>query len=284
MKVKKQSGELVDFDPKSLHRSLSRSGATKPEIEEVFSAVNNFLYSGISTRELYQKAFDELKKFRSSYAARYSLKRALQELGPEGHLFEEWIAKIFIEQGYQALTGITVQGAAVTHEIDVVAQKGEELIFCECKFRNDLDAKISVTTPMYILSRIKDVMNNEYEFFGREMKPTKGFLVTNAYLTTDSIDFANHYGIGLISWNYPEGKNIKEIVDHSALYPLTCLTNLTEEQEKQLMEKGTILVKELVENPTVLDELKLDETIKNNVLEEARELIDVECLRCENPT
>ena len=127
-------------------------------------------------------------------------------------------------------------------------------------------------------------MNNEYEFFGKKMKPTKGFLVTNAYLTTDSIDFANYYGIGLISWNYPEGKNIKEIVDYSALYPLTCLTNLTKEQEKQLMEKGTILVKELVENPTVLDELRLDENTKNNVLEEARELIDVECFRCENPT
>ncbi len=279
MQVKKHSGELVPFNPKSLKFSLSRSGANKAEVEQVFDSMSSFIYDGITTKELYQNAFDTLKKFRSSYAARYSLKKAVKDLGPEGHLFEKWIAKLFIEEGYHAVSGVTVQGSAVTHEIDVVAEKDNQLIFCECKFRNDIDAKISVTTPMYILSRIKDVLENEYEFFDKKLKPSKGYLVTNAYLTTDSIDFSNYYGIGLISWNYPEKTSIKALVDKGALYPLSCLTILTEEQEKQIMEKGCILVKELVENPKVLDFLNLDKQTIINVLDEAKELLDVSCLQ-----
>ena len=191
MLVKKNSGELIPYDPKALKRSLTKSGAKKEEVEEVFELVSKDLYDGISTRDLYKKAFQYLKNYRSSYAARYSLKRALRDLGPEGYYFEKWIGKLMQSAGYESLHSEVVQGNAVTHEIDVVASKGDQLLFCECKFRNDEDAKISVTTPMYFLSRMKEVQDHTYHFFGRDMKPTKGFLVTNAYLTTDSIDFAN---------------------------------------------------------------------------------------------
>lgn len=280
MQIRKNSGELVPYNPKSLKHSLSRSGADKAEVEQVLDAMNQTLYDGMTTRELYQKAFDELKRFRSSYAARYSLKRAVKELGPEGYFFEKWIAKLFAQEGYEATSGVTVQGTVITHEIDVVAANGKELVFCECKFRNDMDAKISVTTPMYILSRLKDVQDNVYDFFGLKMKPSKGFLVTNAYFTTDSIKFSEHYGIGLISWNYPENTCLKARVDDGALYPLTCLTVLTSEQEKQIMDKGIILVKELVENPQILKSLGLNQHKIDEVLNEANELLDVSCLTC----
>ncbi len=267
MLVKKNSGELIPYNPKALKRSLTKSGAKKEEVEEVFELVSKDIYDGIPTKELYRIAFSHLKHYRSSYAARYSLKRALRDLGPEGYYFEKWIGKVLQAAGYQSLHSEIVQGNAVTHEIDVVASKGNQLIFCECKFRNDEDAKISVTTPMYFLSRMKDVEDHTYHFFGRELKPTKGFLVTNAYLTTDSIDFANYYGIGLISWDYPEKNSIKYLVDNAALYPVTCLTTLTPEQEKVLLSKECILVKDLQNNIKILDSLNLSQDQLKEVLE-----------------
>ncbi len=281
MKVKKFSGELVDFNPRALKRSLTKSGANKQEVEVVFDAIETAMYDGIPTSDLYTLAFKNLKKYRNSYAARYSLKKALRELGPEGYFFEKWMVKLFESLGFQAAHSETVQGRAVTHEIDVVAYKDDHLLFCECKFRNDVDAKISVTTPMYFLSRMRDVEECTYSFFGKEMNPTKGFLVTNAYLTTDSIDFANYYGIGLISWDYPVESSIKERVDSGALYPVTCLTTLTDDQEKILLAKNCILVKELVNQPSYLDHLNLSKEQKRDVLEEAKELIDIDCLHCE---
>jgi len=281
MLVKKNSGELITYNPKILRKSLSKSGANNDEIEEVFEQVSKEIYDGISTKDLYHYAFQFLKKYRNSYAARYSLKKALKNLGPEGYCFERWVSRIMQAAGYKAITSQTVQGNAVTHEIDVVAMKDEQLIFCECKFRNDEEAKISVTTPMYFLSRMKDVENNFYQFFNKNLTPTKGYLVTNAYLTTDSIDFANYYNIGLISWDYPENKSIKYLVDNAALYPITCLTTLTLENQKTLLNKDCILVKDLVDFPNVLNNLNLSEEIKKEVLIEAKELIEIECFSCE---
>lgn len=280
MLVKKNSGELIPYNPKSLKRSLTKSGAKKEEVEEVFEQVSKDLFDGITTRELYKKAFQYLKNYRSSYAARYSLKRALRDLGPEGYYFEKWFSRVMQAAGYETIHSETVQGNSVTHEIDVVAAKGDQLLFCECKFRNDEEAKISVTTPMYFLSRMKDVEQHTYHFFGQDMKPTKGFLVTNAYLTTDSIDFANYYGIGLISWDYPEKLSIKHLVDSAALYPITCLTTLTDEQEKILLSKECILVKDLQDNAKILDSLNLSQEKLNEVLEEANELLAINNFTC----
>ena len=281
MLVKKNSGELIPYNPNALKRSLTKSGAKKEEVEDVFEKISKDLYEGITTRELYRTAFQYLKDYRSSYAARYSLKRALRDLGPEGYYFEMWFARVMQAAGYETIHSETVQGNAVTHEIDVVAAKENQLIFCECKFRNDEEAKISVTTPMYFLSRMKDVEQHTYHFFGRDMKPSKGYLVTNAYLTTDSIEFANYYGIGLISWDYPENKSIKYLVDNAGLYPVTCLTTLTDEQEKILLSKDCILVKDLVQNQKTLDSLNLSKEVMDAVLEEANDLLAIENFSCE---
>lgn len=281
MLVKKNSGELIPYNPNALKRSLTKSGAKKEEVEDVFEKISKDLYEGITTRELYRTAFQYLKDYRSSYAARYSLKRALRDLGPEGYYFEMWFARVMQAAGYETIHSETVQGNAVTHEIDVVAAKENQLIFCECKFRNDEEAKISVTTPMYFLSRMRDVEQHTYHFFGRDMKPSKGYLVTNAYLTTDSIEFANYYGIGLISWDYPENKSIKYLVDNAGLYPVTCLTTLTDEQEKILLSKDCILVKDLVQNQKILDSLNLTKEVMDAVLEEANDLLAIENFSCE---
>ncbi|MBQ0118085.1 MAG: restriction endonuclease [Flavobacterium sp.] len=275
MIVKKFSGEAVSFDPEILKISISKSGATSEQVEQVFNTISPQIVDGMTTRALYELAFDALKVIKKSFAARYSLKKAMRDLGPEGFYFEEWITKLFRQIGYQSISGQTLQGDAVTHEIDVLAVKGDEMHLCECKFRNDIDAKISVTTPMYYLSRFNDLKNNTYTFFGKELKPHKCWLVTNAYLTTDSIKFAEHYNIGIISWDYPVNSSIKYQVDSTAFYPITCLTTLSDENKKFLLSKDVTLVKEIFENPKKLEHLKFSAEQISEILEEAKELIDL---------
>lgn len=277
IQVRKFSGDLVPFSERSLRQSLVNSGASHNEARQVYDSITQDMYDGIPTKELYEKAFSALKKIKSSVAARYSLKRALQKLGPEGFYFEKWVAKIFETQGYDTLTGQVMQGASgITHEIDVVASAKNEDLVCECKFRNDLDAKISVTTPMYFLSRFRDLKDGKYTYFNRNFSPVKGFLITNAFFTNDSIAFADYYGIGLISWNYPEDRSVKRLTDHYGLYPVTCLTSLTDEEERILLTKNCILVRELINNPVLLDHFKFSSERKETILREARELTSVE--------
>ena len=280
MKVTKYNGELVDYNPKALKISLTKSGASKEEVEEVFELLSKDIYDGIGTQDLYNLAFESLKKYRNSYAARYSLKKALRDLGPEGYYFEKYIKRLMESVGFKAINGQTVQGDAVTHEIDVIAQKDEVLYFCECKFRNDIDAKISVTTPMYFMSRMIDVKNREYSYFDKSLKPTKGFLVTNAYLTSDSVDWAKHYNIGMISWNYPENMSLKYLIDNLAIYPVTCLTSLSKEQHKVLMDAGCLLVKDILVKEDYLKSLDLPNHLIDQLVEEANELIAIDTIEC----
>lgn len=274
MQVKKHSGELVPFNPDNLTHSLSRSGATKEQVEKVFNSIRPKLYDGIPTKELYQIAFQQLKNQGDAFAARYSLKKALRDLGPEGFYFEKWVSRLFQEDGYQSITSQTVQGHAVTHEIDVVAMRNNELLAIECKFRNDVDAKISVTTPMYFLSRVKDISGLAFSFFNTTMEFSAGWLVTNAYLTTDSVAFGKQYNMNLLSWDYPKESSIKLRVDNNGEYPITCLTTIDNQEKAVLLKNQCILVKDMVRDPKFLDFIDTDETKKKNILQEAQDLIN----------
>ncbi len=274
MQVKKYSGELVPFNPDSLRHSLSRSGASTDEVEKVFAEIKHKLYNGISTRELYELAFELLKNHRNVYAARYSLKKALRDLGPEGFYFERWVSRLFQTNGYEAITGQIIQGHAVTHEIDVVAMKDNELLAVECKFRNDIDAKISVTTPMYFMSRIRDISDIDYTFFQKTKKVSAGWLVTNAYFTSDSIKFGEHYKMNLLGWDYPRENSLKLRVDDNGEYPITCLTTLNTHEKALLLKQQCILVKDIVRYPKFLQHIRADDQKTRKVLLEAQGLID----------
>lgn len=276
IKVKKQDGEFAPFDAKSLRDSLLQSGASATEADLVYDKVTEDIYDGIGTKELYGRAFAALKKVRRSFAARYSLRAAIKQLGPDGYHFEKWIAKIFQSQGMDAITSQTLQGNSVTHEIDVLAAKHDEFWVCECKFRNDESAKIGVTTPMYFLSRFNDLKDNEYEYFGKKNKPTHGCLITNAHFTTDSIAFAEHYGIELLSWAYPENRNIQSLTERFGLYPITCLTTLNDMQKQIMLSKNCLLVREVVDNPVLLEHFNFKPETQQEILQEATDLCGIQ--------
>lgn len=275
MNIKNNAGETVEFEISKLENSLRNSGAGEQSLKRVLETILPKCFDGITTGELYRMAFEELKKISNSVAARYSLKKALLELGPAGFYFEQWIARVFQNIGYKTETGQLIKGHAVTHEADVIAKKDDKTYWVECKFRNAEDTKISVTTPMYVLSRIKDISNIQYNLFKTKTEFTDGWLITNTYFTKDSIAFSEYYGLRLLSWDFPENKSIKSLVDQNALYPITCLTTLDGKQKQKLLEKKCILVKELFNNQNLLNILELNQEKKLEVLKEARELMTI---------
>lgn len=275
MNIKNNAGETVEFEISKLENSLRNSGAGEQSLKRVLETILPKCFDGITTGELYRMAFEELKKISNSVAARYSLKKALLELGPAGFYFEQWIARVFQNIGYKTETGQLIKGHAVTHEADVIAKKDDKTYWVECKFRNAEDTKISVTTPMYVLSRIKDISNIQYNLFGTKTEFTAGWLITNTYFTKDSVAFSEYYGLRLLSWDYPKDKNIKSLVNQNALYPITCLTTLDGKQKQKLLEEKCVLAKELFNNQNLLNILELNDEKKSEVLKEARELMTI---------
>lgn len=274
MKVRKHSEELEDFDITRLENSLTKSGASEDDVQDVLQAILPCLYEGMHTKDIYKLAFRFLKKKSNSFAARYNLKRALMELGPAGYHFEKWVAKLFAHLGYKTMTGHTIVGNAVSHEVDVVAQRADEQLLIECKFRNTMEAKVSVTTPMYFLSRFNDTAGKQFEYFGRSLPFSQGWLVTNTYWTKDAIAFGEHYGIRLLAWDYPQASSIKVRVDSAGLYPITCLTTLVKRERETLLNAGCILVDDLLHQSQLLDTLAITGRKKKQVIAEANALVN----------
>ena len=88
--VTKSSGEKVKFSLDKLRSSLKRTGASKETIDQIIDKVRDELYQGISTREIYNRAFALLKKKKSYFASKYKLKKAIYELGYELNSRPKW--------------------------------------------------------------------------------------------------------------------------------------------------------------------------------------------------
>ncbi len=272
MKIVKHSGDIVEFNPEKLKKSLLKSGAGNEVVERILQSILSEIYEGISTKQIYKMAFAMLKKIANSHAARYNLREAIRLLGPAGFFFEKYIARLFFAEQYQTVTNIILQGKCVSHEIDVVFKKNGTIAMVECKYHAGRDAASDVKVPMYILSRFNDIKGNQHTIFDKEEIISKCWIVTNNRFTTDAIDFANCSGLNLLSWNYPEDNNLKTKNDNNYLYPVTCLTTLSLAEKDKLLILDVILVKEIINNSDCLEKIELSTNRIKNVLKEASDL------------
>ena len=268
--VTKASGDIEPFSIKKLKSSLARAKATTDEINSIVETLLPKLYQGISTQKIYGQAFRLLRHHSKDHAARYYLKKGIMELGPSGFPFEKFIGELFKHQGYTVEVGKILQGKCVTHEIDVIAEKENQLNLMECKYRNQPGIAVDVKTPLYIHSRFEDVLANEFLKF--KEKTFTGWVITNSKFTSDAIAYGGCKGMQLLGWDYPVHNALKDWVDRTGLYPLTCLTSLTRSEKEWLLSKGYVLVKDIYNNQPLLLKAGVKEIRIKAVSEEGAKL------------
>ena len=273
--IKKYSGELEVFSFEKLKNSLMKSGSPIEEIESIISIIKPKLYDGITSKEVYKTAFSLLKKANKTVASKYSLKRAIHDLGPTGYPFERLIGALLKQKGYKTEVSVTLKGGCVEHEIDVLAEKDGDIFTIECKFHNKPGFTNNVKIPLYIHSRFLDVQkrwNNDSE---KTTHLKQGWIVTNTKFTEDAKQFATCAGLHLLSWNYPKNNGISESIDRFGLYPITVLTSLTKREKEHLIEKDIILVQELLATSNKLKKTGLSSKKIQKVIAEAQKLCEV---------
>ena len=267
--ITKASGVQDIFSSEKLRASLKKSGADENTVENILFEIESILYDGISTKKIYQAVFNMLKKGLKSNAGRYNLKRAIMALGPSGFPFEKYISAIFKWQGYKVQTQLFLEGACVTHEIDVLAENEDHFLLTECKFHNSLDSLGNAKIPLYLHSRYRDVQNNWQK---TSVKPLKCCVVTNTKFSADAVKYAVCAGLRLLSWDYPPNESLRNLIDESGLYPITCLTSLTNEENETILMEGIVLSKELLKRETVLHDIRISLTRIPNILSEIKSL------------
>jgi hypothetical protein len=255
--IVKADGTREEFDPLKLEDSLRRAKTSEETVRKIVSHIYREIQDGISTEKIYAHAFELLHKFERPVAARYSLRKAISELGPSGFPFEKFIAEVLKARGFEAITNQIVQGKCVDHEMDVVAWNNSKLFMAEAKFHNEFGLKSDFKVALYIKARFDDLLGEMFHFGGKERKLDQGWLITNTKFTEKAIRYAECAGVRLIGWNYPKENNLHDMIADVNLHPVTCLTSLSGAEKRLLLERGITLCKTLREDSQALKALGL---------------------------
>lgn len=243
--IKKGDGNIVPFDRKKVANSLKRVGADKKTSNRVLKVVEEKLQDNMTTYDVYQIVREELKKTTPVAAARYNLRQAILRLGPAGFHFEKYVAAILKEYGYITETPESFQGACVSHETDVTAEKEGRTAFIEAKFRHDPRGHVDIKDTMSTWARFLDLVDGSK----LDLCPhfDEAWIVTNARFSDQSLKYGHCKNMVLIGWNHPEERSFAQMVDHEALYPITVIEDLKKVELDALADMNMMLCKDITD-------------------------------------
>ncbi len=264
----KASGERVLFSEEKYRESLKRSGATPELIDKVCVEIMPALHDGMTTHELYQRTHQLLgKKRQRAVAGRYHFRQAIMALGPSGYPFEQYVAELLKRQGYEVVLDQVVMGKCVSHEVDVIAIKGNDRFIIECKFHQAAGALCSIQTALYVKARYEDILaRNHSQGF------SSALLVTNARISSVAIQYGECVGMKLLAWSYPENNGLEKMVDEQGLHPITCLSSLPNSALIALLHEGIVLCADVHNHKDVLRRAHVSEERISDILQECDEI------------
>lgn len=271
--ITKASGETEPFNINKLRNSLQKAGASPETVNMIAANIAAWVTNGITTKKIYNRAFKLLHSVAKTGGLRYNLKEALFDLGPSGYPFEKLIGEIFRREGYEVTVAQLLEGKCITHEMDVIATRDGTQHLMECKYTHDRGNHLGIQVPLYVKSRVEDIVEKrkrEPEYKGTSFTT---WVVTNARFSSDSETYSKCMGINLLGWDYPEGNGLKEWIEKLNIFPVTILKHLTREQKQLLLDRGIVTCTMLLNNMPVLNSINVSKNKYRLVEKEIKELL-----------
>jgi len=269
--ITKADGTQEFFKVEKLRRSLRRAGAQPAEINDIIAEVDGTLFDGIKTQEIYRNAFALLRENQPASAARYSLRRALFNLGPTGFPFEKFLGRLFETDGYSTRTGIIIEGKCAAHEIDIAAYKADHSFVGEAKFHSRPGIKSDLQVAMYSYARLMDL--KEARICSDDVCGVKEFwLITNTKFTSTARKYGTCVGLKMLSWDYPKNNNLHDRIQRAGVYPITVLQSLSTSQKETLIARDIILCVDLLKNEQMVRHLHLPKRKREALMREVVEI------------
>jgi ATP cone domain/Restriction endonuclease len=268
IQIRKTTGEKELFDLEKLTNSLRKIDTAPEVIARVVEEVRHDVREGMTTGDIYERTYDYLRQMADHpTAARYSLRRALFQLGPSGFPFELFIAEVLKAHGWVTRTQVVMMGRCVEHEIDILGDKEGRRVGIEAKFHNDPGVVTDVKDALYVYARYEDLRHPRIDTPVQE-----GWLVTNTRFTKNAVRYGRCVGLGMIGWDYPAHKSLAMLIESAGIHPITCLSTLSPEEKKHILEQGIVVCKSLIQDPETLGRIGIAPSKVGEVLAEARAL------------
>ncbi|MBU0707663.1 restriction endonuclease [Patescibacteria group bacterium] len=251
MPIKKSTGDYQPFEREKFQDSLMKSGASERFVLSLSKQAAKMESRFKSSDQIHQFAEEKLFRQDKKAAIRYNLKKAVFELGPTGFPFEQYVARLLDRMGYQTQTNVYVQGYCVSHEVDVLAKKGNKVHLFECKYHTHRGRKSNVKTILYVKARFDDIDKAIKENINTNRQAPKKkihqiWLVTNTKHTSEAEKYGKCAGVNIISWNYPAGESLQKIIEKTGLYPITVLPNLSRHLKRKLFKFEVVTLPDLI--------------------------------------
>ena len=245
MEVVKTTGEKEEFSPAKLCLSIRKAGAPRDLADSICKTVGQKVNPNDSTTAIFRKALKYLVREDMNVAARYSLRRGIEALGPAGFIFEQYFETVLQAYDFKTKRDVILKGKCVTHEIDVIASEGTKRFLVEAKYHNDANLKTHVDVIMYADARLIDIVKNESASNQKKYEYAM-WVVTNTKFTDAAIQYAKCRGIRLTGWNYPRGASLEDVIADKKLYPVTVLPSVPIKILPELSKKNIILAQDLI--------------------------------------
>ena len=245
MEITKTDGIKEEFNRSKLCLSIRKAGAPRELADQVCNTVAQKTNPNDSTTKIFRQALKYIVREDMNVAARYSLRRAIEALGPAGFVFEQYFETVLQAYGFKTNRDVIMKGVCVTHEIDVIASVGSKRFLIEAKYHNDPNIKTHVDVIMYADARLIDIVKNESEK-NRKKYEYAMWVVTNTKFTDAAIQYAKCRGIRLTGWNYPRGASLEDIISDKKMFPITILPSLPKLLLPVLAKKNIILAQDLL--------------------------------------
>lgn len=271
--IKKASGEEQLFSVDKLTSSLERAGAENETIQLIISDILKWIKPGYTTKMIYTRAYSLLKNETSGSSIRYRLKQAILEIGPSGYPFEALIGQLFSAEGFKTEVGQVLEGKCITHEMDVIATHRKNQHLVECKYHKDQGNSVSIQVPLYVQSRVNDIVDKRMTQDAYKNFKFTPWVITNTRFSDDSLNYSVCTGIRLLAWDYPRNEGLKDKLERFKLYPITILTSLSNADKQFLLNKGWVSVKQLTENNAWKHELDFSGRKLNKIKKELHHLL-----------
>jgi len=251
--VIKINGEKEAFSPKKVYYSAMKAGASDLLAKRISKEIEDEVYNGIKTIEIFKKVKQRLKKENAQLYLRFNLKEGMRKLGPAGFVFEDFIKKVFSRSGMKVKGSKIVAGKCCSYEIDFLAEEDDTTYIGECKYRNNAGDKIDINVCLKEFAVLDDI---------KERGDLKGnlvsFIVTNVKFTDQAIKYANCKKIKLLGWDYPKNEGLEDLIDRNNLYPITTLPSFKSYQAEIFKNEGIMLADEILN----LDVVKFSKKVK----------------------
>jgi len=242
MQITKASGLAEDFSEIKLLNSLKAVGISKDIGKETLRLVKDKLSSDTDTGKVHNIVSQYLGQHAHPlYQLNYNLKRAVFKLGPTGYPFEYFVAQILEEFKYHTKVGTVLKGKCVSHEVDIVAKKDNQIYYIECKFHNRPGLKTDIQAALYTQARFQDISNKH----NTPNNNHYSWLITNTKATKDVGNYTKCQNMKLTSWGSPGKESLFNLIITSRIHPITALNSISKDQTQLLLKQNIVTLNDL---------------------------------------